>query len=400
MRSLLFTLSLITSSAAVAAAQQAITLPAADKPLSVTPTPAFTIGAPDGEAWEMFSDATAVAFDAQDNLYVLDQMDPRVLVYDARGKYVRTIGKRGPGPGEMQMPNAVAVLRDGSVVVADLSRNALSVWDGSGKFVRSVPYGNVTRGPTRNGLAAGGDQVLIRQHQSRADDQPDKLLPFWRFDLSSGKGTVALRVDPPVDLEQPRIESRGNNMISGRIQADPTFTPTPFMAGFSDGMMAVSYSFDYVVRMAGKTGERTIRRAIASRKVTAADRDRILKKRRETLERDGQVTYTFRGGVSSKSSKKLTAAEIDQRLKAIEFATTMPAIQGLLVDGRDNLWIARSPLSGKATSPIDIVRADGTYVGTIMDVQLPLAVSATGLAAYIEMHPDGYQQVIVKRIRV
>ena len=399
MRTLLFSVALLAGSVAAAAAQQTITLAAGDKPIAISLTPVFAIGAPEGEVWEMFAEASSVAFDAQDNLYVLDQMDGRVVVFDARGKYLRNIGRPGPGPGEMQMPNALAVLRDGSVVVSDLSRKAFSIWDRTGKFVRSVPYGDMTGTPTLNGLAVGGDQLLVRQHARRADEQPDGKLPFMRFDPATGKGTVALRVEPPIDGEETRVESRGNTMTM-RLPAVPTFSPTPLMAGLSDGTLAVSYAFDYTVRLAGKTGERVIRRAVASRKVTAADRERILKVRRETLERDGQVTYSFRGGNSTKSSKKLTPAEINQRLKAIEFATTMPAIRGLLVDGRDNLWISRSPQSGKATSPVDVVRADGTYVGTIPDLAFPIAVSASGLAAYIEMHPDGYQQVIVKRIRV
>lgn len=378
-------------------AQQTVTLPATERRLQATFTPAFTIGTDDGEPWEMFSRVVGVVFDAQDNLHVLDQMDPRVLVFDSRGRHLRTIGRRGPGPGEMQGPNAFALLRDGSVVVADLQRRAYSTWDRTGKFQKSTPYRETIVGPTLGGLMGAGTQVLVKPLTNQASGQPDGLFPFYRVDLSTGKGETLLRFDPPVEEQEIRVEATANGATM-RQAAKPTFSPTPLMSGFSDGAMAASYSNEYLVRISGGTRDLTIRKAVPARKVSAADRTRFLRERREILERDGQITYSFRNGVSTSSSKPLSAAEIDQRLKAIEFATTMPAISGLVVDGRDLLWIARSPESGISTTPIDLVRADGSYIGTIPEGKLPAAISRTGLAAYIETHPDGYQQIIVKRL--
>jgi len=377
-------------------AQQTVTLPTADKPLPIEFAPVFTIGTDDGEAWEMFARVIAVAFDAEDNLYVLDQEDPRVVVFDARGNYVRTVGRRGPGPGELQMPTALTVLRDGSIVVGDWDRGAYSIWDRAGKFIRSVQFGSMDAAPTLNGLAGAQQILLVRTHAGRAANQPDGHLPFFRFDLGTGKTTVALRLDPPVDEQQTRVET-GAGSATMRRTALPTFSPTPLMAGFSDGTMAASFSFDYVVRIAGSSGERTIQRAITPRKVTTADRNRALRERREALERDGLLSYRLSGGVASRNHRKLSPAEIDQRLNAIQFTSTIPVIHGLIVDGRDVLWIARTPHAGKSTSPIDLVGADGTYIGTIPDAKLPAAVSRTGLAAYIETHGDGYQQIVVKR---
>src|SRR5574339_506103 len=87
-----------------AAAQQVTRLPAQDKVLPGKPVMQFSIGAEDGEDWELLSRVSQVAFDKQENLYVLDGGNHRVLVFNPQGKLVRKIGKQGGGPGELMTP--------------------------------------------------------------------------------------------------------------------------------------------------------------------------------------------------------------------------------------------------------------------------------------------------------
>src|SRR5688572_1248692 len=86
------------------AAQQRVQLPARDKILSEKPAVVYSIGKEEGADWEILSGVRSVAFDARDNLYVLDGNNYRVLVFDATGKYVRSISRQGEGPGELMAP--------------------------------------------------------------------------------------------------------------------------------------------------------------------------------------------------------------------------------------------------------------------------------------------------------
>ena len=53
-------------------AQQTVELPGRDRAIAPEPQPAYSIGSIAGDAWETFGEVDRVAFDAEGNLYVLD----------------------------------------------------------------------------------------------------------------------------------------------------------------------------------------------------------------------------------------------------------------------------------------------------------------------------------------
>jgi DNA-binding beta-propeller fold protein YncE len=101
-------------------AQEVVDLPATDRYLPVDFEGVFRVGALDGEDWETFGEIEGLAFDEAGNLYVFDRQSSRVVVVDPQGVFLREIGQPGEGPGELRMPVTFTVLRDGTVIVADI----------------------------------------------------------------------------------------------------------------------------------------------------------------------------------------------------------------------------------------------------------------------------------------
>jgi hypothetical protein len=66
------------------------------------------------------------------------------------------------------------------------------------------------------------------------------------------------------------------------------------------------------------------------------------------------------------------------------FASVMPVIQRLAADPAGRLWIQRAGSVWGQHGRIDVVRADGTYLGTLPAGPMPVAFSRGGLAAYID----------------
>lgn len=56
----------------------------------------------------------------------------RIDVFSLKGEHLRTIGKRGPGPGEFNYPSALTLSPDGRIFVADMLNFRVQVLDGEG----------------------------------------------------------------------------------------------------------------------------------------------------------------------------------------------------------------------------------------------------------------------------
>ena len=72
-------------------------------------------------------------------------------------------------------------------------------------------------------------------------------------------------------------------------------------------------------------------------------------------------------------------------------------IREIAVDWNGRMWITRSNAAG-ADGPIDLMEADGRYVGTLFNTRRPDAFGPDGLVAYIDDHELGTQRVVVVRI--
>jgi hypothetical protein len=159
------------------------------------------------------------------------------------------------------------------------------------------------------------------------------------------------------------------------------FAPEVRWAVLSDGGVAVAESETYRLALAAPGGGvRLLRRALQPRRVTPADRERFL----------GRPASG--GGAPAAANGSMTL-QIDPG--AIPFAPVMPVIQRVAADPAGRLWIQRAgPVWGE-DGPIDVLRADGTYLGTLAPSPMPAAVSRGGLAAYLV---PGTARVEVRRL--
>jgi hypothetical protein len=97
----------------------------------------LSIGETDGQPEYMFSYIRSIAVDEEERIYVLDWKEALVKVFDLNGKYLKTIGKKGQGPGEFQSPLTLMITSQNELVVEDIAR-ALSFFSLEGKFIRNL----------------------------------------------------------------------------------------------------------------------------------------------------------------------------------------------------------------------------------------------------------------------
>jgi sugar lactone lactonase YvrE len=86
-----------------------------------------------------FDSPLDMAVDAADNIFILDSGNQRIQVFDPVGKYVRTIGRRGQGPGEFASLNSIAVDRKGNYHVLDDAQKRIQVFTPKGEVLKTIP---------------------------------------------------------------------------------------------------------------------------------------------------------------------------------------------------------------------------------------------------------------------
>ena len=407
---------LLLALAAPALGQQA-SLAAQDRALAGAPATLYRIGADEGESWELLSNVSGVDFDAADNLYILDAGNHRVVVLDARGHFVRTIGKQGGGPGELMAPTALAVLADGTIAVADLARSAISLFAADGTFQRNLPFADTLgqappEGPggiaslvayPPGGVAVFGAMRLRFGTQEGPPPAPATSVPVYALPLSG-----ALRVLHRVPRDAPVVRTAGTAEQRQMRMAPRAFAPQPAWGVLPDGGIAALQDASYRVNVVDATGRtvRTLTRPIEPRRVTKQDQNRARDVAAERMRTGtGMVRMEVRAGpggtdrsVSTGGGRGLGEAEIREQLADMQFADVIPVITGLRTDPEGRIWVARAARAYGEDGPIDLLTADGRYLGTLTPQPLPDAISRGGLAAYIERDDMDVEQVVVKRL--
>jgi sugar lactone lactonase YvrE len=89
---------------------------------------------------DTFAEPCAVAVASDGRIYVADGhtegKDPaRIVELDAKGRFIRQWGERGPAPGQLEVPHAIALDSRGRVFVGDRWNNRVEIFSPDGKLL-------------------------------------------------------------------------------------------------------------------------------------------------------------------------------------------------------------------------------------------------------------------------
>ncbi len=308
----------------------------------------WTIGGPASTGDQGLARPWSMAVDDEGLLYVLDVQDACVKVYDDRGAYLRTIGRRGQGPGEVGAAFSIIIPAGSKTLVFnDVLGRRLVFFSLDGVFEKNVPLRGLTSDPV-------------------IDSRSDIYVKVT--DIKGGRESLK-KMAPDMTAVLTEIFDRPED-----VSHDPFKARTRWIVDPRDRLIvgtATSYELD-VFDPSGRL-DRKIRRDYEPLKVTKADIDEFLK----------------RGAPSGVNP-------------TYDFSARHANYRSFFVDDQGHLFVQtweRPP--GKAQDIHDIFDAEGRYFGRVAlprheDLINPtIRIIKKGKLYAIE--PDGEGGNVVKR---
>ena len=76
-----------------------------------------------------------IALSQSKDIYLVDGVNSRVIVFDSSGKFKFAFGRKGKGEGEFDHPLGIDISKDGKVLIADTRNHRIQVFDLKGSFL-------------------------------------------------------------------------------------------------------------------------------------------------------------------------------------------------------------------------------------------------------------------------
>ncbi len=151
---------------------------------------AYTISIGTANDKNFISDASWMDVDDLGNLYILDYYESKISVYDQKGIYIRSFGREGQGPLEMQDPQCFA-LADNKIFVLEKERG-VKIFNINGDYIDFVlpsrKFGSIINFKVFNNCIYG----LLLTLDSKEGEHGERVIREWDFvryslDLKNGK---------------------------------------------------------------------------------------------------------------------------------------------------------------------------------------------------------------------
>ena len=302
-----------------------------------------------------------VATDGANRVYIFANDEARVLSFNGDGTLHASWGRRGGGPGEIEIGDELSVGPDGVVSLYDYAKTALVRFDSAGTPLPLVrPPRDSVGNPT--GIARATPEGLawvVRRNEG------DSLQRQLRIAVGRDTNTVAsLTLAVSSELTFPTCP------FVRLFGMPPYMAPELSVVRSPTGVVAVT---DGAWRLAwyeaGRLTEVWTRNLPARPSTTAL------------LEAELEEGFTLRAG------DRTCTVPVAEAAAARGMAPVLPALRRVAVAPDGSVWAERwEPRA--LTQRVDVLEADGTLRGTLSGYGAPLGFLRGGRVLYAETDPD------------
>jgi hypothetical protein len=96
------------------------------------------IGEAEGQKEYVFGVIGSIAVDPEENIYISDSKEIHIKKFDRNGKYLKTIGRKGQGPGEFEQVTRIMIDLRKHLTAFDGKIRRLTLFSPSGDFIKTI----------------------------------------------------------------------------------------------------------------------------------------------------------------------------------------------------------------------------------------------------------------------
>lgn len=108
---------------------------------------------------QMFQSIHMLDVDKTGQFYILDEQAANIKIFDQNGDFVKTIGRKGQGPGEFGMPISLFLSQQRHIIVNDMGQRKIQYFDMEGNYLKEFSIADkfLFFGPM---VTSGGDLIV------------------------------------------------------------------------------------------------------------------------------------------------------------------------------------------------------------------------------------------------
>lgn len=321
----------------------------------------LSIGGNETEEAYYFPKGAWLSVDEGGNIYVCDSGNRRVQMYDQAGKYIRTVGRKGQGPGEYMFPSQVLFDGEGNPCVS--GGRDLNIYGKDGVFKKKIVLKTFL-----SQFIFGPHDTIIGTTQARFQPGGPKVSILLLDPEGSLVRTVA-------DFSGEFAKSKNSIVLhwySSNIGISP-LTADSFCYGFSS---------DYRIYVADGEGRTTL--IIAKEEKPQP----ISNKEKEETKKRG--IYAWMGQSESADAKK-----------DIVFPDNRPYFGRLMADDAGRIYVtrAKSILDEGTARAFDVFSKDGPFLYRMKLPFSPVLIKAGFVYEIRENKDTGEIKIIRHKIK-
>ena len=291
-------------------------------------------------------------------LAIAEQGVKSIRIFDAKGRFVRAIGREGAGPGEFSSITRLELLAGDSLAAYDGLRATLTVFDTTGRIGRSE---RLTAGPgglRLEGQLGDGTMVLSRAYN----------MMFGRTSRLERDSITYVAVRPPATAVDTIIRVAGTDIYLFAGEGFSSRREVPFgrRSGIAVGRDRIYIGTADAWQVAAHAPDGRLlalhRVRHTPKPVTKAE---IARFKREHLERMKSMRVQPVGGGGGPDMRSAMLAQDERMLEQVPYPEVHAPFDSLVVGAGDELWVRSAhPFAAEPSTWIVLTR-DGAALGTV-----------------------------------